>query len=128
MAAFLRWPRSNDEFRTFARHWGLLTPVAIRALALGYYVTFFTGRRLIITSGIRSAKKQRALRSAFRQGQQSIRPAAHSCHEVGRAFDVTYENGDFPDRTVGRIGEQLGLRWGASWGDRVHFDLGGPCA
>lgn len=127
MASFLQWPRTNGEFVAFSKRWGLTPSVAIRALALGYYTTWYTGRRLIITSGKRSESKQKALRASYRHGTQDIRPAVHSCHTIGRAFDCTYSDGDYPDSLVGRLGTRLGLRWGAPFGDPVHFDLGGPC-
>jgi len=83
------------------------------------------GRRpLPITSGRRSASHQRDLRARWDRGDRRglvARPALNSAHVRGEAFDVARG----PALTkMGQLAHYAGVRWGASFRDPVHFDLG----
>lgn len=125
VAAPLTWPTTVQEWQGFLGSWGLTTDTAVRALALGHYVAQLSGRRLVITSGARTASKQAQLLAAWKKGDPSIKakPASNSLHLKGMAFDAVYEDGSPPDELVGQVANLLGLRWGASFGDAVHFDM-----
>jgi peptidoglycan L-alanyl-D-glutamate endopeptidase CwlK len=83
-----------------------------------------------ITSTRRSNEEQRRL---YAQGRTLPGPIVtwtlNSKHLDGRAFDATIrgaaEYDDYPEawEVLGAIGEDLGLRWGGTYGDYGHFEL-----
>lgn len=80
-----------------------------------------------ITSGKRSAARQRALIAAWDRGDRAglaVRPAANSAHVEGRAFDLAkVRHLDI----YGQLAQYLpGVRWGGTFStyDPIHFDLG----
>lgn len=83
-----------------------------------------------ITETLRSQERQREL---FAQGRTRPGPVVtwtlNSLHLGGRAFDFTLvgapEYDDDPEawELAGAIGEELGLRWGGSFGDYGHFEI-----
>ena len=83
-----------------------------------------------ITSTRRTQSEQDAL---FEQGRSTAGPIVtwtrNSKHVSGRAFDCTlvgapeYEDDPAGWELVGLIGEDLGLKWGGSYGDYGHFEL-----
>ena len=83
-----------------------------------------------VTEVRRSAARQEAL---YAQGRSAPGPVVtwtrNSAHLRGRAFDVTLvgtpQYDDDPEAwdLLGSIGEDLGLRWGGSFGDYGHFEL-----
>jgi len=83
-----------------------------------------------ITSTRRSPEEQEQL---YAQGRTEPGPIVtwtlNSAHVTGRAFDCTIpgapEYDDDPDAwdLLGELGEDVGLRWGGSFGDFGHFEL-----
>jgi LAS superfamily LD-carboxypeptidase LdcB len=124
----LDWPASWDEYNAFKARWGLTDPVAIRALALGWWSERALGIRLWIVSGRRTGAEQASLRARYVAGDSTY-PAAKagtSLHEAGRAFDVgtDYALDDSRWQAVGDLGKRLGLRWGGDFvvPDFPHFE------
>ena len=89
------------------------------------------GMPIRITSGYRSFKEQAELYARGRRGSGNIVTNAkpgESMHNYGVAFDVVFTrtgyDGDW--KTLGELGEALGLEWGGRWEsftDRPHFQL-----
>lgn len=125
----LDWPDTWDQFNDFQARWGLTFAAAIRALALGYFSRVQSNLRIYIISGRRSREEQERLVREWRAGARALPASPVSAHLTGGAFDV---GGDFAFsptqwRTVGVLGEKLGLRWGGRFStpDRPHFELPG---
>jgi peptidoglycan L-alanyl-D-glutamate endopeptidase CwlK len=85
-----------------------------------------------VTSVRRSSAEQDAL---YAQGRTEPGPIVtwtrSSAHVDGRAFDITlqgapeYEHDPETWDLLGAIGQDLGLKWGGSFGDFGHFELKG---
>lgn len=75
--------------------------------------------RAQVTSTFRTAQQQACLRAAAASGDTTaMRPAVHSLHELGIAFDVAASPAALT------YGHQLWLAWGGAApvsGDPVHF-------
>ena len=90
------------------------------------------GIRVQFSSGYRSLAKQRALYAAWiRAGKKgyTVAPPGRSLHNYGLAVDfTTVPRGLASLRTVGRIAERHGLRWGGRFNppDPIHLDVGLP--
>lgn len=81
-----------------------------------------------ITSGRRSFAHQLTLRERWIRGDRRglvVKPALHSQHTLGRAFDIERKR-----RAIAAFAgwaPRLGIRWGGNFTnpDPVHFDLKG---
>jgi hypothetical protein len=76
-----------------------------------------------ITSGRRSAKEQLQLFVRFQEGRSRYpaAPPGSSKHERGLAFDL----GGMTQpqlRTLGKLWERWGGRWGGRFKDSIHFE------
>ncbi len=90
----------------------------------------YEGIPVRITETIRSQERQREL---YAQGRTRPGPVVtwtlNSAHLSGRAFDFTVvgapEYDDDPEawEFAGTLGEDLGMRWGGSFGDYGHFEI-----
>jgi len=88
------------------------------------------GIELRVVSKLRSQQQQDAL---YAQGRTTEGPivtwTTRSAHTSGRAVDVTivgateYEDDPEAWDALGRIGEELGLKWGGSFRDYGHFEV-----
>lgn len=88
------------------------------------------GMDVFITETRRTAARQREL---YEQGRTTpgeiVTWTKRSRHESGRAADVSirgapeYEDDPESWEFLGAIGEELGLRWGGSFGDYGHFEV-----
>lgn len=107
---------------------GVNPGVAARA---EYLVRVFqeNGWPLVVTSGLRTQKKQADLIKA------GLTQARNSRHLAGTAFDVSFQGFTREQAlalpawvwsAVGKAGESLGLRWGGRFQDYdpFHFDAG----
>jgi muramidase (phage lysozyme)/LAS superfamily LD-carboxypeptidase LdcB len=88
--------------------------------------------KITVTSGYRSIEAQRQIIS---QGNKDAAQPGKSYHQYGLAIDIwpTYKNklitkatqNNYPDwNNLGSIGKSLGFRWGQSFGEKWHFDMG----
>ena len=88
--------------------------------------------KITVTSGYRSIETQRQIIS---QGNKDAAQPGKSYHQYGLAIDIwpTYKNklitkatqNNYPDwNNLGSIGRSLGFRWGQSFGEKWHFDIG----
>lgn len=123
---------SNAAYRDLLGRWGLIAPVALRALLLSYLWHTLTGTYLHIISGRRSYAKQAALHADYLAGRIAHDAAPRSWHLVGRAFDIAPLPPGSNLQILGEIANVLGLRWGGTFsgagyaGDVDHFDMPGP--
>jgi LAS superfamily LD-carboxypeptidase LdcB len=75
-----------------------------------------------LTSVRRSYLQQWTLYQAYRRGESKYpaAPPGYSLHEQGRAFDVIASAAVLAQ--MGRTWESVGGRWGAAFGDPIHFE------
>ena len=90
------------------------------------------GIKITITSGYRSIEKQKEL---IAKGNKDAAQPGKSYHNYGLAVDLwpTVENNIITKKTqnkftqwddIGKIGQSLGFRWGKSFKEVWHFDMG----
>lgn len=110
-----------------ATYWGVDSEVARRGRELQRRFHEETGERLVLTSGKRSARKQRELIARYERGEPGIyKPARLSAHVYGFALDFTieghpYRRGSRLWSTYWRLARSLGFRVvGAR--DPVHIE------
>lgn len=91
------------------------------------------GITIKVTSGTRTYQEQAILYQRYREGSGGrAAPAGRSFHNFALAFDVTIFRGpdpvwESPDyKTIGLLGEKLGLTWGGHFEDQPHFELHPP--
>lgn len=112
----------------------LLPQVQVLARSL-VHATAAQGITIKIISGLRTYAEQHEL---YRKGRETDGPkvtnadAGFSNHNFGLAFDIgVFEGNNYIDespkyKTVGPLGEQLGLAWGGRWvtiQDEPHYEL-----
>lgn len=124
MPSLERW----DDLYLLGESAGLSPDAAWGYATLAWWGEHFGIRAPAITSGRRSAARQRELRGRWDRGDRRglvARPAEHSHHTSGNAFDISAP----PEvlRIFGSWAPLLGLRWGGTFRspDPVHFDTGG---
>lgn len=111
-----------------------LFPIVQRKMKMLCMAMELIGYPLIVTSTVRSCKKQNALYAQGRTTPGNIVTNARcgeSYHNWGVAFDVAFlVNGEarwdetLPWRKLGLFGKVLGLEWGGGWVtfvDKPHF-------
>ena len=124
-AVWVADPRSEKNLATVQPQLQKLGRELLRRLAA-------EGLTFKVTSGNRTKAEQAAL---YAKGRTTKGPKVtwtmNSRHIGGRAIDLTLFSGKNPVweskhyDAAGRIGEELGLKWGGRWKtpDRPHFEL-----
>jgi hypothetical protein len=111
-----------------------LHPVARKKFIEFLNVLRKNGYMITLTSGYRSFQKQKKLREQFDRGEipAAARPGL-SYHNYGLAIDINMERAgkqyklhtlkeDWERTGVPEVARRLGLRWGGTFNDNVHFD------
>lgn len=106
--------------------WSRARPELVVRAGFLAWIADQAGFPLRFTSVWRSTERQAELYAQLGPGRAA--PPGRSRHEVGRAFDVVFRDGEpYPGamQELGKVGEMIGLRWGGSFKtpDPVHFDL-----
>lgn len=75
-----------------------------------------------VTSTYRSVATQTRLYNRYLSGQSPYpaAPPGRSLHNFGLAFDMVSENNQW----LGAVWQSIGGRWGGTFGDPVHYDVG----
>jgi hypothetical protein len=111
------WLVQAAEF--LENHWGIASNFSDKAALLLAYMYVYN-LNPVITSGLRTAAKQRELQERYRRGDPSVvyPPATNSKHLTGEAIDISTN-----DPAKGHwIAQQLGIKTVS--GDKVHYMVG----
>jgi len=105
--------------------------VKVRFLKFIKRVASELGVVLLAYEGQRTYQRQWDLRTKYLNGGNKASAPGWSWHNFGRAIDlvpVVQKNGKYvalwssPDwKAIGAIAAKSGIKWGGSFGDRVHF-------
>lgn len=124
-------PFDASEVEAFRASWGLHPQLAVRVLEL-YVLCWSKGIPLRVLEGHRSLGRQAELYAQGRTKPGPIVTNAKPGQSKHNAYPSRAVDLHFPaehTRTVGELGERLGLTWGGRWTkpyDPPHFQWTGP--